>query len=86
MPLPLFAANYVRCPLPPKYAIRHHTQEHGLAAEQAVFLDIGANMGWFGLNAAAAGYNVFAFEPINVRLSAAGLNGQLPALGARAAV
>ena len=35
------------------------TQQH----ENGLLLDIGANIGWFTLNAAAAGHQVVAFEP-----------------------
>ena len=42
-------------------------QNRSMAVADAVFLDIGANLGWFALNAASLGYSVLAFEPVNVR-------------------
>lgn len=39
-------------------------QETGLKRQEVYFMDIGANVGWFSLNAAAMGYQVAAFEPM----------------------
>lgn len=36
----------------------------GVPKEEAIFLDIGANIGWYSLLLAAAGYPVISFEPM----------------------
>jgi hypothetical protein len=38
-------------------------QAKNLTRDEVIFMDIGANVGWFTVNAAAMGYTVFAFEP-----------------------
>jgi 2-polyprenyl-3-methyl-5-hydroxy-6-metoxy-1,4-benzoquinol methylase len=38
-------------------------QVSNLEREEVFFVDIGANVGWFTINAAAMGYSVIAFEP-----------------------
>lgn len=39
-------------------------EKHGVPKEDAIFLDIGANIGWYSLLFAAAGYPVISFEPM----------------------
>lgn len=41
-----------------------------LRREEVFLLDVGANIGWFSLNAAAAGYSVISFEPMASNLEA----------------
>lgn len=45
-------------------------QAHGLRREDVVLLDIGANVGWYTVTAAALGYTVVAFEPMAPNLAA----------------
>jgi FkbM family methyltransferase len=39
-------------------------KRNGLGLDQVTFVDIGANIGWFSLVFANAGYNVISFEPM----------------------
>ena len=51
-------------------AMRHACDKLGVSRESAVFLDIGANIGWYSLLFAASGFGVMSFEPMSA-------NGQL---------
>ena len=43
---------------------------HIMDTSDVVLLDVGANIGWFAINAAALGYTVFAFEPMAKNIGA----------------
>lgn len=45
---------------------------NALAPEEVVLLDVGANVGWYTLQAAAAGYSVIAVEPMATNVSLQG--------------
>ena len=45
-------------------AMRHACDKLGVSQESAVFLDIGANIGWYSLLFAASGFGVKSFEPM----------------------
>lgn len=42
----------------------------GARGDDVVLFDVGANLGWFAINAAALGYTVFAFEPVDYNIGA----------------
>lgn len=44
-------------------------QSRGLAASEVYLLDVGANVGWHGLVAAAMGYQVIGFEPMDKNIA-----------------
>lgn len=44
-------------------SLSHHSIFGNSASHRPLLLDVGANIGWFSLNAAARNYDVIAFEP-----------------------
>ena len=46
-------------------AMQHACDKLGVSQESAVFLDIGANIGWYSLLFAASGFTVMSFEPMS---------------------
>ena len=44
---------------------KHACSKRNISVEQALFLDIRANIGWYSLLLAASGYQVVSFEPLS---------------------
>ena len=61
----------------------HSEKIDGSARKKGVFLDVGANVGWFSMVALNLGHDVIAFEPFesNVELMCASLGDTMSSLG-----